>query len=148
MATAYAATLGSFAQTRDVVFGQTTSGRSPDRPESHDTVGLFINTLPVRLRWEGGESPRELAARMQSDFLERQRHEQTPLVDALGAAGLRDFDALYVFENYPVEKAVQTQPSDAGLTLQMRSSREPTHYSVALVASTSGGPAAAAAGRR
>lgn len=47
--------LGSLAAHRysgesDVVFGVTVAGRPISRPEMQDTVGLFINSIPLRVR--------------------------------------------------------------------------------------------------
>jgi hypothetical protein len=47
---AWAAVLARYAGRRDVVFGATVSGRPPEVPGVEEMVGLFINTVPVRVR--------------------------------------------------------------------------------------------------
>ena len=49
--------LSSYSRRDDVVFGVTTSGRPPELDGIESAVGLFINTLPLRL--EGVRKPRE-----------------------------------------------------------------------------------------
>lgn len=57
----------------DVVFGATVSGRPPQLDGVEEMIGLFINTLPVRVRIRGGERLEDLLARIQT--------EQTDLLD-------------------------------------------------------------------
>ncbi|MDP9122450.1 MAG: condensation domain-containing protein, partial [Acidobacteriota bacterium] len=47
---AWARLLGSYAESSDVVFGITLSGRPPRLRGVETMVGLFINTLPLRVR--------------------------------------------------------------------------------------------------
>ncbi|MGK9867806.1 condensation domain-containing protein, partial [Salmonella enterica subsp. enterica] len=46
----WAWTLARHGANRDVVFGTTVSGRSGDFPGIESMVGLFINTIPLRVR--------------------------------------------------------------------------------------------------
>ncbi|MGO1000603.1 condensation domain-containing protein, partial [Lysobacter sp. CA196] len=65
--------LGRLSHRRDVAFGTTVSGRPPELTGVEQMVGLFINTLPLRLQWRPDESVRELLLRLQ--------HEQSALLD-------------------------------------------------------------------
>lgn len=49
----------------DVVFGATVSGRSPELPGVENMLGLFINTLPVRVQMNPDETCVQLLVRMQ-----------------------------------------------------------------------------------
>jgi amino acid adenylation domain-containing protein/non-ribosomal peptide synthase protein (TIGR01720 family) len=102
---AWAVLLSRYSGERDVVFGATTSGRNADLPEMGGRVGLFINTLPVRVRvpaeaplleWLGGLQERQGAMRAV---------EHTPLTQVQGWSdvprGTPLFEHLLVFENYP-----------------------------------------------
>ncbi|MEM6935913.1 MAG: condensation domain-containing protein, partial [Pseudomonadota bacterium] len=46
---AWALLLSRYSDTSDVVFGSTVSGRPPTLPGAESIVGLFINTVPVRV---------------------------------------------------------------------------------------------------
>src|SRR5687767_5554851 len=51
---AWALLLGRYAGTRDVVFGATVSGRPAELPGVERAVGLYINTVPVRVALDDG----------------------------------------------------------------------------------------------
>ena len=59
--------LGRLTGREDVLFGSTVSGRGGDLPGIETMVGLFINTVPTRLRFRPtdtvAEHPRSVAAR-------------------------------------------------------------------------------------
>jgi len=55
--------------TQDVVFGMTSSGRPADLPEVESMLGLFINTLPIRINFDQGmELTEYLKAVLQSQM--------------------------------------------------------------------------------
>ncbi len=84
---------------RDVAFGVVTSGRPADLPDIGRTVGLFIQTLPVRARWEAGDAFSRLLTDLKAQSLAQMQHGYLPLP----AIGRDLFDHLLVFENYPYE---------------------------------------------
>ncbi|MCZ2528300.1 condensation domain-containing protein, partial [Streptomyces sp. HB2AG] len=45
---AWALLLAAHSGRTDIVFGATTSGRPADQPDAEHTIGIYINTLPVR----------------------------------------------------------------------------------------------------
>ena len=55
--------LGRLTGREDVVFGTTVSGRRPRWTASAAMIGLFVNTLPVRMRWRPGQPARDVLAR-------------------------------------------------------------------------------------
>lgn len=105
--------LGHYSRQPDVVFGATVSGRPPDLPGVESMVGLFINTLPVRVKISP-ETPllpwlKELQARQ----VEMRQFEYSPLVQVHGWSDVpRDlplFESILVFENYPVDDSLREQ---------------------------------------
>ncbi|HEY0330321.1 MAG TPA: amino acid adenylation domain-containing protein [Rhodopseudomonas sp.] len=91
---------------RDTVFCTTVSGRPPQVPGVEQMVGLFINNLPVRLRFDAGSAVLGLADDMQRQIATLQSQAQVPLMDVVEASGLGDrasdlFDTLLVVENMP-----------------------------------------------
>jgi len=91
----------------DVLFGGTVSGRPAALPGSEDVVGLFINTLPVRVQVERGIALLPWLKSLQEQQLEARQYEYTPLVELHGWTDvprhLRLFESIFVFENFPVE---------------------------------------------
>ncbi|WNG46961.1 amino acid adenylation domain-containing protein [Archangium minus] len=133
---AWALLLGHHAGTRDVVFGTTVSGRPPELPGVESMVGLFINTLPVRVRLPPEEPLVPWLKNLQAWLLEMRQHEHSPLVKvqrwSAVPAGTPLFESLMVFENYPVDTALTASlPS-----LEVRDVRsvEADHHPLTLVA--------------
>ncbi|MEU1935481.1 amino acid adenylation domain-containing protein [Streptomyces coeruleorubidus] len=96
---AWAVTLGGVLHGRDVVFGSTVSGRDADVPGIEDMVGLFINTIPVRARWTGTTTVRDLLASVrehQGAVLPHQ-HVSLARIGRQADAGTL-FDTLVVFD--------------------------------------------------
>ncbi|HZI06275.1 MAG TPA: condensation domain-containing protein, partial [Archangium sp.] len=54
---AWALVLSAYSGERDVLFGNTVAGRPPELPGSESMVGLFINSLPTRVRIPSASSP-------------------------------------------------------------------------------------------
>ncbi|MEU5223407.1 non-ribosomal peptide synthetase [Streptomyces toyocaensis] len=114
---AWALVLARLARRQDVMFGATVSGRPADLPGVEGMVGLFINTVPVRVRLDGGRTVMETLTELQErqSTLIAHQHLGLPEIQKLGGAGL---DTLVVFENY-VDPAVGSKsPRALGLTLQ------------------------------
>ncbi|WP_411147653.1 amino acid adenylation domain-containing protein [Streptomyces sp. A30] len=96
---AWAVTLGGLLHGTDVVFGSTVSGRDADVPGIENMVGLFINTIPVRARWAGTTTSRDLLASVrehQSAVLPHQHVSLARIGRQAGAGSL--FDTLVVFD--------------------------------------------------
>ncbi len=93
-----------------VVFGTTVSGRDPSIKGIENMVGLFINTLPLRIKTSVGEPISQLLRNVEKGLRERGRHENTPLVDIKAYSPLQDkyelFDSLVIIENYPLDKVL------------------------------------------
>ncbi|WP_224391203.1 condensation domain-containing protein [Pseudonocardia sp. ICBG1293] len=83
----WALVLGVALGRRDVTFGATTSGRPAEIPGVERMVGLFINTLPVRVRWSWGEPFHDLVDRVQAEQTGLLTHQHVALSDVLERAG-------------------------------------------------------------
>src|SRR5271166_2802 len=106
---AYAVLLNRYSGVDDVVFGISVAGRPPDLPGVETIVGLFTNTLPLRVSvpaeakvapWLRGLQERQLALQEfeYSALSDIQRWSEVP-------AGQPLFETLLAFENYPVDAA-------------------------------------------
>jgi len=90
--TAWGNLLCKATNSKEVVFGVVVSGRSS---AADDTVGLFINTIPVRFRFDD-----KAFVAME----ELKEYENTPLLE-LGIEQL--FTSIVVVENYPLDKFIK-----------------------------------------
>ncbi|MHA6765597.1 condensation domain-containing protein [Streptacidiphilus sp. PAMC 29251] len=106
---AWALLLARYSGGDDVVFGTTVSGRPAELPGVESMIGMFINTVPTRVRVPAGAVLpwlRELQQR-QSDS-RRFDHLALSRVQALSELPVGEplFDSMLVFENYPVDESV------------------------------------------
>ena len=103
---AWALVLHRFTGSGDVVFGVTVSGRPAELPEVEKMVGLFINTVPVRVRLPENQAAAGWLAELQRSQFEARQYDYSPLVMIREWSGLPGsaplFDTLLAFENYPV----------------------------------------------
>ncbi len=131
--TAWGLTLAALTGRCDVVFGTTVSGRPPEVPGVESMLGLFVNTVPVRVRAPAGRSPVAVAAAVQDEQSLLREHQYLPLPQVQRVAGRGQlFDTLLVFENYPV--ADGPEPGRVEVEVEVEDS---THYALTLVAEPS-----------
>ncbi|SBT41192.1 non-ribosomal peptide synthetase [Micromonospora narathiwatensis] len=131
---AWGVLLGALTGRGDVVFGGTVSGRPPELAGVETMVGLFINTLPVRLRLDPAEPIARLLLRLQDQQSALMAHQHLPLTEVRRLAGHGDlFDTLVVFENYPLDPKLLSLPG-SGLRLTGVSGRDATHYPLTVTA--------------
>ncbi|WP_062216587.1 non-ribosomal peptide synthetase [Streptomyces sp. NBRC 109706] len=124
--------LGSLTGRQDVVFGGTVSGRPGEIPGIETMIGLFINTLPVRVRFDATDTLAELLGelqRQQTDLLDHQHIGLSEIQRLTGYAPL--FDTITVFENYPLDADAMREPVP-GLKVGGVSGRDATHYPLTL----------------
>nr|WP_009948742.1 non-ribosomal peptide synthetase [Saccharopolyspora erythraea] len=116
----------------DVVFGSTVSGRPSELPGVESMVGMFINTLPVRVRLRAGESLGELLSRVQEEQSRLLEHHYLGLNDIQNLLGTGEvFDALTVVENYPHEPGESWTPVP-GVEVTGLEDHDATHYPLTL----------------
>jgi amino acid adenylation domain-containing protein len=93
-------------------------------------VGLFINTLPVRVTLDAEQSLLTWLQQLQTQLVEMRQYEYSPLVEVQGWSevprGVPLFESLVVFENYPVDRAVLE--GQTNLKVQINSSFDNTNY--------------------
>ncbi|MCL5996767.1 MAG: amino acid adenylation domain-containing protein [Chloroflexi bacterium] len=133
---AWALLLSRYSGEEDVLFGATVSGRPAHLPGAESMVGLFINTLPVRVRVAPDAHLLAWLKQLQAQQLELRQYEYTPLVQIQEwsdvARGVPLFENILVFENLPVENVPLGEDGD--LTVQDVQSVEQTNYPMTVVA--------------
>lgn len=133
---AWALLLSRYSGEHDVVFGATVSGRSGGNSRFEQTVGLFINTLPVRMRFNNDERVTDCLKRLQQWHARMLDYEYSRLPKVQEWSdiprGTALFDTIVVFENYPLDAAVQKVP-DSSLKFSQIGTLESTSYRMGLV---------------
>ena len=89
--------------TNDVVFGTVVSGRPPELPNAGQMVGLFINTVPIRIRLNDQERLTDVAKQVMEESLVSHDFHHYPLssIQAENKKKQQYFDHIWLFENYP-----------------------------------------------
>jgi amino acid adenylation domain-containing protein/thioester reductase-like protein len=112
--------LSRYSQETDVVFGATVSGRPPELVGVESIVGLFINTLPVRVQISEQTELLGLLKDLQAQQIESEQFSYSSLVEIQGLSdvprGTSLFESIVVFENYPVDADVLQGNSDFSLS--------------------------------
>lgn len=107
---AWALLLSRYSGEDEVVYGVTVSGRPTDLPAAESMVGIFINTLPLRVKLDPEMYLLPWLEQLQRQLLEIRQYEYSPLVEIQGWSeiprGLPLFESILVFENYPVDRAL------------------------------------------
>lgn len=135
---AWSIVLGRTTGCDDVLTGVTVSGRPHDLAGAADMVGLFVNTVPLRVRLDPAEPIGELARRIQGEQAALVGHHHVRLSDVhrwTGQAGL--FDTSLAFENFPVDD-VENLGQDAGLRVEGGQGTTTNHYPATLFVLPSG----------
>ena len=145
IATALAMVLGYETASDDVVFGSTVAGRPTDLDGIDSVIGLFLNTVPTRVRLRPGASIAETMRAVQSERLRLMDHEYLGLGDIQRAvtAANRDngalsgggplFDSLYVLQNFLDDDTFTDMETEHGII--GHDSIDASHYPLTWVAS-------------
>ncbi|MEU3626770.1 non-ribosomal peptide synthetase [Amycolatopsis coloradensis] len=130
---AWALVLAQLAGRTDVVFGAVVSARPPELRGVEGMVGLFLNTVPVRVRLRGSAPVVELLAELQKRQATLVPDQFVGLADIQQAAGPGAvFDTLLVFEKFQREPGESDSAKPFGL--RVNQGREAAHYPLTLVA--------------
>ncbi|MBN3895414.1 MAG: amino acid adenylation domain-containing protein [Nostoc sp. NOS(2021)] len=133
---AWALLLSRYSGESDVVFGTTVSGRPATLSGVESMVGLFINTLPARLKIPETTDLLTWLRLLQQEYIEREQYSYTPLVDIQGVSEIPRnqllFESIVVFENYPVNATLQQLPGN--LRIGELQDKGQTNYPLTVVA--------------
>ncbi|WP_218053903.1 non-ribosomal peptide synthetase [Streptomyces rhizosphaericus] len=131
---AWALLLSRYSGADDLCFGTTVSGRPAALPGVESMVGVFINTIPTRVRVTGESGLLDWLRELQSAQSESRLFEFVSLAQ-LGSwsevpGGVSLFDSIVVFENYPFDsEAIAAH----GLGIRQERDVEPTNFALSVV---------------
>jgi amino acid adenylation domain-containing protein len=138
---AFSLALGRSGGHDDVVFGTVSSGRPEALAGVESMVGLFVNTLPLRVRLPADTPPGRWLTELQACQAEQREYEYSPLWEVQTWAGLapgqRLFECLFVFENYPVDR--DALAGGDGLSVRVTAPFDRTGYPLMLLATPTDG---------
>ncbi|WP_010503926.1 non-ribosomal peptide synthetase, partial [Paenibacillus elgii] len=122
---------------QDTLFGSVVSGRPAEIPGIESMIGLFINTIPVRIRCENDAIFSEVMIRNQEQALASRAYDTYPLYDIQALTEQKQdlINHIIVFENYPVEQQMEQWASygQASLAIANVEMIEQTNYDFNLV---------------
>ena len=131
---------GAFAQLlcqltgqHDVAFGTAVSGRPTDVMGAESMIGLLINTVPVRADIAAATTTADLLDQLQRSYNDTLEHQHLALNEIHRITGHDQlFDALFVYENYPIDTA--SLVGDHELAITDFTTREYNHYPLTVAA--------------
>ncbi|WP_411860638.1 amino acid adenylation domain-containing protein [Paenibacillus polymyxa] len=129
---AWGVMLQKYNGTNDAVFGSVVAGRPAEIPGIESMIGLFINTVPVRVTSEADTVFADLMAKLQERALESGRYDYYPLyeIQARSVQKQNLINHIIAFENYPVDEQME-QAGDqqhGDLTIADVQMEEQTNY--------------------
>lgn len=102
MQMSWATLLSACTDRSDVVFGVTVSGRPGELTGVETMVGLFINTVPLRVRLDPVASVGAQCLAVQREAALLRDHSYVPHAELRALGGIGEmFDTLLVYENFP-----------------------------------------------
>ncbi|HEY1403312.1 MAG TPA: amino acid adenylation domain-containing protein, partial [Pyrinomonadaceae bacterium] len=127
--------LSRYSGETDVVYGTIVSGRPPDLAGSSEMVGLFINSVPVRVRFDESEPALLWLQRMQAALVEQEQFAHSPLAEIQNwsevPGGTPLFESLLIFQNYPVQEVLDKPLT--GVRISEFQVFDPNNYPLTLV---------------
>ncbi|MDP4196834.1 MAG: amino acid adenylation domain-containing protein, partial [Bacteroidota bacterium] len=135
----WATILNKYSLNDDVIFGSTVSGRPSDLWGSESMLGLFINTLPVRIKFDKDLNVIDWLKSVQKDQLLMRQFEYSPLTEIQNWTDIprtkQLFETILVYENFPVKEFLGKEKGS--FQIQKVQSSEKTNYPITLVAGQS-----------
>lgn len=135
---AWALLLSRYADQDDVLFGVTVAGRPPELDGIDETVGLFINSIPLRVKLPtpgSGMSVADWLRRLQQQNVAMRQHEHLSLTEIQVLSDLPRgqslFDSLFVFENAPLDAGLLKRVDE--FNIRVVGNRTHTNYPITVV---------------
>jgi amino acid adenylation domain-containing protein len=133
LSTIWGILLAKYSGTSDVVFGLVVSGRPAALEDVEGIIGLFINTLPVRLNFDGDMAFTTLLRKVSRELLTAEQYSFFPLNEIMNLTEIKGelFDHILVFHN---NSHRQVSPDNSGkrVTVTAFNIFEQTSYDLCL----------------
>ncbi|RNL80537.1 non-ribosomal peptide synthetase, partial [Halostreptopolyspora alba] len=131
---AWAILLSKLTGQQDVLFGAAVNGRPADLLGSDEMVGLFINTVPIRVFCRPDHSVADVMTELQQRQIALLDDHYYGLADIQSDIGLPAlFDTIVVFESYPIDReGIMDANTSAGFTIEGIRPFAGSHYPLTL----------------
>ncbi len=138
---AWATTLSVFTDRADVAFGVTVSGRPGELSGVETMVGMFINTVPLRVRLDPQRTVSTQCVALQRESAALRDHSYLGHAELRSIAGVGEmFDTLLVYENFPAGEVVgATEFVANGVTFRPVALESLSHFPVTIAAHLTAG---------
>ncbi|NOQ28404.1 MAG: amino acid adenylation domain-containing protein [Bacteroidales bacterium] len=127
--------LSKYSGKEDILFGTTVSGRNIKLEGIEEIVGLFINTIPLRISLPSVKPLLEIIKTNANQLRKRVNYENVPLHDILNDSSYKSdelIESIFVIENYPIDTS-SLQQGD-GLAIKSFDIKESTNYKLTVSA--------------
>ena len=130
---AFSIALQKFSNRNDVVFDKVVSGRSVPIKNIENTLGLFVNTVPVRIKSEENSTFENLIKEIQKQTINTNKYGIVPLAEVYKTCDIdgKSIDALFVFENYYLGELSEVA-EEGPLSLKLIFFNEQTEFNLAV----------------
>ncbi|WP_434156468.1 surfactin non-ribosomal peptide synthetase SrfAB [Bacillus subtilis] len=129
--------LSKYNFTDDVVFGTVVSGRPSEINGIETMAGLFINTIPVRVKVERDAAFADIFTAVQQHAVEAERYDYVPLYEIQKRSALDGnlLNHLVAFENYPLDQELENGSMEdrLGFSIKVESAFEQTSFDFNLI---------------
>lgn len=120
---------------KQIVFGETVSGRPESLEGVESIVGMFINSLPVCVYVDEKQPLREFMQKLNQSSVQRNEYSYMSLAEIQQLSAVKNgtslFDTLIVFESFP-EEDVEEGEEEHQLGIESDTSDETTNYALTL----------------
>ncbi|MFW0789328.1 amino acid adenylation domain-containing protein [Gordonia sp. CPCC 205333] len=131
---AWTIVLSRLVDRSDVVYGTIVTGRPERLPDADRMIGLFLNTIPVAFTLDSGATVNAECQRLQRESTAMRDIGYLSLSAVQRAAGSGAlFDAMFVFQNAPMEAAMGAMEFGGGVTFTPVMGENLTHYPLTVV---------------
>ena len=110
---AWALTAGRQLDQCDVIIPTVLAGRPSDIDDADSLVGLLINTVPMRVTWEDGDSFAGLLHKVRDHSLDAARHQYVSMADIQLVAGKLPIDHVLLVQGMPGQDVLDKRCGDA-----------------------------------
>jgi amino acid adenylation domain-containing protein/non-ribosomal peptide synthase protein (TIGR01720 family) len=124
---------------KDLVFGSTSSGRPLGLIGAESMIGVFINTLPIRVQVNPEDFLIPWLQQLQNQQIELLQYDYSPLVEIQGWSevpkGLPLFESILISQDYQVDSSSPADNSDLQI-LNVSSNDDETNYPLSVSVGT------------
>lgn len=109
---------------REVIFGIAFDGRPSEVEDINQTIGLFMNSVPLRITINEQETIEDLIGQVNTSLLRIREHQYMSYSDIAAQSQMKPagtlYDSVIVIQNYPVDTSLLTSQGILAMSLHSR----------------------------